>query len=44
MSKATDYFRPEELVCPHVYERFGERSLDFLDNRLKETLLVIRES
>ena len=43
MSKLTDYFRPEELVCPHVYERFGERSLDFLDSRLKETLLVIRE-
>ena len=43
MSKITDYFRPEELVCPHVYERFGERSLDFLDSRLKETLLVIRE-
>lgn len=43
MSKFTDYFRVEELVCRHVYERFGEHSLDFIDDRLKETLTVIRE-
>lgn len=43
MSKIADYFRTEELVCPHVYNRFGERSLDFIDDRLKETIVTIRE-
>ena len=43
MSKFTDYFRAEELVCQHVYERFGDRALDFIDSRLKETLVVLRE-
>lgn len=43
MSKITDYFRIEELVCLHVYNRFKEKSLDFIDYKLKETLLVIRE-
>lgn len=43
MSKFTDYFRTEEMVCRHVYERFGERALDFIDSRLKETLVVLRE-
>ena len=43
MATLKDYFRTEELVCPHVYKRFGERSLDFIDEKMKETLLVIRE-
>lgn len=43
MSKFTDYFRAEEWVCPDVFKRFGDRSLDFIDYRVKETALVIRE-
>lgn len=43
MSCFTDYFRAEELVCRHVYRRFGDRSLDFIDERLKDTLVVVRE-
>lgn len=41
--KLSDYFSVKELVCPDVYKRFGEASVDFMDHRLKETLLVIRE-
>ena len=43
MSKLTDYFRVEEWVCPDVYKRFGEQSIKFIDSRLQETVLVIRE-
>lgn len=43
MGKLTDYFRTEELVCPHVFGRFKHRSLDFLDPRLKAVVLFIRE-
>lgn len=37
------YFDIEELVCKHVHERFGEYAWCFFDERLLETLLVIRE-
>ena len=43
MSKFSDYFRAEEWVCPDVFKRFGERSLDFIDYRVKATALIIRE-
>lgn len=37
------YFGIKELVCPDVYERFGESAWQFLDARLLHTLYVIRE-
>jgi hypothetical protein len=36
------YFRLQELVCSHVYSRFGERSWQFLSTALLETLIIIR--
>lgn len=38
-----DYFDIQELVCKHVYNKFGEGAWQFFDSRLLETLLVIRE-
>lgn len=40
---AKQYFGIKELVCPDVYERFGESAWQFLDARLLHTLYVIRE-
>ena len=37
------YFSVKELVCKHVYERYGENAAMFLDDKLIETLNVIRE-
>lgn len=37
------YFSIKELVCKHVYERYGENAAMFLDDKLIETLNVIRE-
>lgn len=39
----SDYFSIKELVCKHVYERYGEGAAMFLDEKLIETLNVIRE-
>lgn len=38
------YFKIEELVCPHVYNRFGESAWEFLDKDLLDVLLFIRET
>lgn len=38
-----DYFDIQELVCKHVYNKFGDNAWQFFDDRLLETLLVIRE-
>jgi len=43
MSKIQDYFQIEELVCPHVHDKFGEYAWRFFDPRLLDTMLVIRE-
>lgn len=43
IDKIKKYFDIEELVCPHVYERFGESAWSFIDSRLLEVLLFIRE-
>lgn len=43
MSKIQDYFKIEELVCPHIYGKFGLYAWQFFDHRLLDTLLVIRE-
>lgn len=37
------YFGVKELVCPHVWERFGEASWVFIDRRLLAVMLWIRE-
>ena len=36
------YFQLRELVCPHTYKAFGERSWQFMDTELLHTLLIIR--
>ena len=36
------YFKVKELVCPHIYSRWGECSWQFLDTVFLDTLLVIR--
>lgn len=36
------YFDLQELVCKHVYEKFGESAWTFFDERLLDTLYVIR--
>lgn len=38
-----EYFDLEELICPHVSASFGERAWPFLDNRLLETIYIIRK-
>lgn len=35
------YFNIKELVCPHVYEKFGERAWIFLDTMALCLLLVL---
>lgn len=35
-------FSAEELVCKHIYRKFGKSALDFLDVRLLEVLLWLR--
>ena len=39
-----EYFDLEELICPHVSARFGQKAWQFIDTRLLETLYVIRKS
>lgn len=36
------YFKISELVCPHTFQKFGEKSWQFLNTELLETLLVLR--
>ena len=36
------YFAVKELVCPHVYEKWGEKSWQFLDTNLLHCLLILR--
>lgn len=37
------YFAIHELVCPHVYQKYGERAWQFMDPRLLDVLLWLRE-
>ena len=41
--KKSRYFKIQELVCPEVYRRYGERAWMFIDPELIETLDMIRE-
>ena len=36
------YFDVDELVCPHVYQKWGKNSWQFLDTDYLHCLLVIR--
>lgn len=36
------YFEVSELVCDHTFQKFGERSWQFLDTDLLHCLLIIR--
>jgi len=36
------YFKVQELVSKAVYDKWGEKSWNFLDEKLLETLLVLR--
>ena len=38
-----DYFGIKELVCKHVYDMWGENAWQFLDSRLLDSLLTVRE-
>lgn len=38
------YFTVKELVCPHCYAKFGERSWQFYDTDLLHCLLILRET
>lgn len=40
---AKKYFGIKELVCPHVYEVWGENAWQFLDDRMLANLVFIRE-
>ena len=37
-----EYFNVKELVCPHCYAKWGERSWQFLDTMWLWCLLIIR--
>ena len=37
-------FNVKEFVCPHIYERFGDSSLNYLDKDLLEVVLWIRKT
>ena len=41
--RVTRYFDIQELVCPHVYDKFGLYAWQFFDPRLLDVLLAIRE-
>ena len=42
--KANNYFSIKELVCKHVFNKFGEKAWQFLDTELLHTMLVIRKT
>lgn len=42
LAEIRKYFSIEELVCPHVAARWGDRAWQFLETEYLSTLLVIR--
>lgn len=42
LTEIRKYFNVKELVCPHTYEKWGEKSWQFLDTMYLWCLLVIR--
>jgi hypothetical protein len=43
MIPVSKYFELPELVCPHVYHKFGETAWQFFDDKLFAVIEVIRE-
>ena len=43
LKKVKKFFRIDELVCPHVYQRDGELAWQYFPDALLEQLIVIRE-
>lgn len=43
IQKTKEYFRLPELVCPHVYQRDGEKAWRYFPTAALETLVAIRE-
>ena len=41
--KKSKYFQLTELVCPHVYKRHGEIAWMFIDEKLIDTLDLLKE-
>lgn len=37
-----NYFKISDLVCNHTYQKFGEKSWQFLQTELLHTLLIVR--
>ena len=42
ITEIKNYFKLQELVCPHVYRRYGERAWQFLSTTFLHTLLIVR--
>ena len=42
ITQLRSFFDVSELVCPHTFARFGERSWQFFDTNTLHTLLVLR--
>ncbi len=42
ISQLKNYFRVEELVCPHTFDKFRDKSWQFLSTMYLHTLLVLR--
>lgn len=42
MTQLRAFFDVSELVCPHTFARFGEKSWQFFDTATLNTLLILR--
>ena len=42
LSGIKDYFKIQELVCPHVHAKYGEQAWRFFDTEFLHTLFVVR--
>lgn len=42
IQKLSQFFDIEELVCPHTFKKWGDRSWQFLDTEFLHTLLILR--
>lgn len=43
IQRLSKYFDIQELVCPHTYQKFSDKSWQFLDTEILHTVLVLRE-
>ena len=42
IKEVSKYFKVQELVCPHCYNKFGETSWQFISTEILSTLYVLR--